>query len=205
MEHSLVTRPSLLVRLRDPQDREAWARFVDLYGPLIYRFTRLRGAQDADAADLTQEVFQSVARVAGRLDYDPRQGTFRGWLYTITRNKLYDFLEKRRRQPIGSGDTTAQEMLQEQACPGNDESLWGQEYQRQLFRWAAEQVRGDFAENTWQAFWNTAVLGQAGPEVAQQLGMSVGAVHVARSRVTARLMKKVKEAQDGEANPPGGL
>src|SRR5262245_60824978 len=80
------TRGSLIVRLRDPKDADAWRQFIDLYGSLIYSFSRKKGLQDADAADLMQEVLRSVAGAAGRLNYDPRRGSFRGWLYTITRN-----------------------------------------------------------------------------------------------------------------------
>jgi RNA polymerase sigma-70 factor (ECF subfamily) len=193
----LLTRPTLLARIRDPQDHAAWQRFVDLYGSLIYQFLRRRGVQDADAADLTQEVFQSVARAAGKLAYDPRQGTFRGWLYTVTRNKLYDFLEKGRRHPAGSGDTASQRRLEAEPADA-DKTLWGQEYERQLFHWAAEQVRGGFAEPTWQAFWQTAVEGRPAAEVAADLGLSVGAVYVAKSRVLARLLKTIEEVRADE-------
>ena len=94
MADALLTRASLLVRLRDPKDRAAWQQFVELYGRLVYGFVRQRGLQDADAADLTQEVFLAVAQAAGRWQYDPRQGSFRGWLYGITRHKLARFPEK---------------------------------------------------------------------------------------------------------------
>jgi RNA polymerase sigma-70 factor (ECF subfamily) len=198
MDDALQTRATLLVRIRDPHDAEAWQRFVDLYGPLVYRFVRQRGLQDADAADLTQEVFQTVARAARRLDYDPSQGTFRGYLYTITRHKLYDFLEKRRDRPAGSGDTSAQRRLEEEPSPEDEEEHWRREHDRQLFHWAASQVRGDFTEQTWQAFWRTAVEGRSGQEVADELKMSVGAVYVARSRVLARLTKKIQEVQGNE-------
>ena len=96
------TRPSLLLRLRDPGDGEAWQLFVDLYAPLVYGLARKRGLQDADAADLTQEVFRSVADAVRRLEYDPRKGTFRGWLYTVTRNKIYNFLSGQRHRRTAS-------------------------------------------------------------------------------------------------------
>jgi RNA polymerase sigma-70 factor (ECF subfamily) len=201
MDDGLLTQPTLLVRIRDPHDAEAWQRFVDLYGPLVYHFVRQRGLQDADAADLTQEVFQTVARAARRLDYDPGQGTFRGWLYTVTRHKLYDFLDKRRDRPAGSGDTAAQRRLEEEPSPEDEEEHWRREHDRQLFHWAAGQVRGAFSEQTWQAFWLTAVEGRSGQEVADELGMSIGAVYVARSRVLARLTKAIQEVQAGETLP----
>ena len=76
MTSSPTTRPSLLVRLRDGDDREAWRQFVELYAPLVYGFARRRGLQDCDAADLTQDVLQAVARVGPPLDYDPERELF---------------------------------------------------------------------------------------------------------------------------------
>ena len=196
MADALLTRASLLARLRDPQDRAAWQQFVELYGSLVYGFVRQRGLQDADAADLTQEVFLAVAQAAGRWQYDPRKGTFRGWLYGITRNKLATFLQRRQSQPVGSGDSNAQRRLNEEPSPGPDpEAAWEQEFQQQLFRLAAAQVRDAFAPTTWQAFWRTAVEGQSAAGVAAELGLSVGAVYVARSRVLARLIEQVQHMQ----------
>src|SRR5262249_15145250 len=130
---ALLTRASLLVRLKDPRDSLAWQQFVELYGSLVYGFVRRRGLQDSDAADLTQEVLQAVSQSMGRWQYDPAQGTFRGWLFAVTRNKMARFLERRRRQPIGSGDSGAQERLNEQASPDQEsEKAWDQEYQQQL-------------------------------------------------------------------------
>src|SRR5437660_7551812 len=111
MLESPATRASLLVRLRDGGDAGAWQEFVQLYAPVVYGFARKRGLQDADAADLMQEVFRSVAGAAGRLEYDPKRGSFRGWLYTVTRNKIYTFLDSQRRQVRGSGDSGAQALL----------------------------------------------------------------------------------------------
>src|SRR5215510_11939375 len=99
MQESPATRVSLLVRLRDGSDAEAWHEFVHLYAPVIYGFARKRGLQDADAADLMQEVLRSVSTAAQRLEYDPSRGTFRGWLFTVTRNKVLNFLDGRRRRP----------------------------------------------------------------------------------------------------------
>jgi RNA polymerase sigma-70 factor (ECF subfamily) len=196
MASALLTRPSLLVRLRDPDDRAAWKQFVELYGSLVYGFARQRGLQDADAADLTQEVFLAVAQAAGRWEYDPQQGSFRGWLYGITRHKLAKFLQRRYAEPVGSGDTSAQQRLDQQPQPGPDpEAAWEQEFQQQVFRLAAAQVRDSFAPTTWQAFWRTAVEGKSGAAVAAELGLSVGAVYVARSRVLARLIEQVQHMQ----------
>src|SRR5947209_3674827 len=85
------TRASLLVRLRDPLDEAAWAEFIDLYTPLVYGYARKQGLQDADAADLTQEVLGALAGAVGRLEYDPHRGAFRNWLFTVVRRKLVDW------------------------------------------------------------------------------------------------------------------
>src|SRR5262245_38875395 len=106
-----ATRASLLVRLRDATDHEAWRQFSRLYAALIYGFARKRGLQDADAADLMQEVLRTVAGAVGGLDYDPGRGSFRSWLFTVTRNKLYNFVSRRKRQDVAGGDTEAHERL----------------------------------------------------------------------------------------------
>jgi RNA polymerase sigma-70 factor (ECF subfamily) len=186
------TRPSLLLRLRDPGDGEAWQLFVDLYAPLVYGLARKRGLQDADAADLTQEVFRSVADAVRRLEYDPRKGTFRGWLYTVARNRLCDLAERGRRQPHGTGDPDVQALLEAQPDRGEERDAWEHEYERQVFRWAADQVCDQFRQTTWQAFWMTAVDGRSVEEAGRELGMSAGAVHIARSRVLARLKDVIR-------------
>jgi RNA polymerase sigma-70 factor (ECF subfamily) len=196
MDEGPETRASLLVRIRDGHDRDAWRQFTDLYAPIVYRFGRRRGLQDADAADLMQEVLRSVAGAASRLEYDPGRGTFRGWLYTVTRNKLANFLNGRRRQTRGSGDSGTRARLEAHPDPGEDpERAWDQEYERRLFALAAERVRGDFQEATWQAFWLTAVEGKSAAESGARLGLSPGAVYVARSRVLARLRDQVRQMQ----------
>jgi RNA polymerase sigma-70 factor (ECF subfamily) len=194
MGSPLLTRASLLARLGDPQDRAAWQQFVELYGALVYGFVRQRGLQDADAADLTQEVFLSIARAAGRWQYDPSQGSFRGWLYGVTRNQLARFLQRRRSQPVGSGGSSGHWLLAELPGPGPDpEAAWEQEFRQQVFRQAARQLRDGFAPTTWQAFWRTAVEGRKATAVAAELGLSVGAVYVAKSRVLARLAERVQD------------
>jgi RNA polymerase sigma-70 factor (ECF subfamily) len=196
MADALLTRASLLARLQDPGDVAAWQQFVDLYGTLVYAFVRQRGLQDADAADLTQEVFLALAETAGRWRYDPRQGRFRGWLYGVTRKKLARFLERRNSQPIGSGDSNANLRLSEE--PSHEPELevaWEREFQQQLFRLAVAAIKDSFTPSTWQAFWGTAIEGKSAAAVAAELGLSVGAVYVAKSRVTARLTEYVQQLQ----------
>jgi RNA polymerase sigma factor (sigma-70 family) len=192
------TRPSLLVRIRDLHDQEAWGEFVEIYGPVVFTFARKRGLQEADAGDLTQEVLRAVAAVAGRLEYDPRKGWFRSWLYTVARNKLHDLAVARRRQCPGSGDPGVQTLLEEQAAR-QDEALWDEEYQRQLFGWAAERVRRRFEETTWRAFWQVGVEGRRPKDAAAALGMTLAAVYMAKSRVLAALKHEVRQLLGDDA------
>lgn len=192
MADSVLTRPSLLARIKDPADRRAWAEFVDIYAPLIYGFAHKQGLQDADAADLTQEVLGAVARSAARLDYDPARGTFRGWLFRVVRNELADFGAARKRHRPGTGDTAVKRRLEEQPAPTADEvAIWEREYERRLFALACEQVRRDFQESTWQAFWLTAIQGKSGKDVAGVLNLSTAAVYLAKRRVTERLREQI--------------
>jgi RNA polymerase sigma-70 factor (ECF subfamily) len=189
------TRASLLVRLRDPHDDGAWRAFIDLYAPLVYGYARKQGLQDADAADLCQDVLAAVAGSIGRLDYDPSRGSFRNWLFTLVRRKLANWWTAQGQQTPGRGDSVTQQLLAQCVEPSSAEQQWESEWEQQVFSWACEQVRPTVSEATWQAFWRTAVAGQPGTQVAEELGLSVGAVYVARSRVLARLKEQVQSAQ----------
>jgi RNA polymerase sigma-70 factor (ECF subfamily) len=193
-----ITRQSLLLRLRDARNVEAWEQFVEVYTPLIYGFCRQHGLQDADAADVSQEVMRAVARAMGGFEYDAERGRFRTWLLTVTRNKLRSFLARQQREPRGDGETATLQRLEAEPSP-EDESHWDAAYHRHLFDVAAEQVRLEVHETTWQAFWQTACEQRDGQEVARRLGLSVGAVYIAKSRVLARLKERIR-AMDGEAH-----
>jgi RNA polymerase sigma-70 factor (ECF subfamily) len=201
MSASPSTRASLLVRLRDPGDGEAWRQFVQLYAPVVYGYARRRGLQDADAADLTQDVLRRMAKGAGQFAYDPSRGAFRGWLFTVTRNQLLDFQERNQRQR-GVGGTSAQQRL-EQEPDRQDEAVFDEEFRRRLLAAAAEQVRCEFEARTWEAFCQTAVDGKKPQDVAVALGLSVGAVYIAKSRVQARLKERVRELADESTGAPG--
>lgn len=195
VDDSPLTRASLLVQLRDGTNHGAWQEFMKLYGPVVYGFARKRGLQDADAADLMQEVMRSVSTSIGRLAYDRSQGTFRGWLFTITRNRVFNFLSARRLRPQGSGDTGTNRMLDSQPAGSDGEDVWEVEYQRRLAALAMQRVKSEFQESTWQAFWQTAVEGKSAADVSGQIGLSTGAIYVAKSRVLARLKEEVEAMQ----------
>ena len=192
MGDSPTTRVSLLLRLRDARDGEAWAEFVDLYAPLVYRLARRHGLQDADAADLTQEVLAALHSSLPRFRYDASRGSFRGWLFTVARNFLRRSAHDRRRHPPASGDSDAHALLEQQPAPPEEVERWEQEYQQRLFEYAAQRVRAHFRPATWEAFWRTSIEGQNARAVAEALHLSVGAVYIARTRVLARIREQIR-------------
>ena len=180
------TPASLLERLRQPFDPQAWARFVALYTPMIFAWGRRVGLSDADAADLVQEVFVTLLQVLPTFAYD-RQRSFRGWLRTLTLNKwrnLRNQPENRIRREPGADAGSA-------AAPDDLEALWEAEYQRHLVGRALAIMRSDFQEATWQACWEMVVAGRPAAEVAAQLGLSVGSVYAAKFRVLDRLRQEL--------------
>ena len=193
---SPVTRPTLLISLRDAGNGTAWREFVRLYAPLVFGYSVQRGLNHADASDLCQEVMVAVAGSMGRFSYDPGRGSFRSWLMRVTRNRLNSFFERQYRRAPSNGTTTVMDFLAQQPSR-EEEDHWETDYRRRMFAWASDQVRGEFTAKTWDAFWQTAVEDKSGDEVATMLGMSAGAVYIARSRVLARLREKITGALKG--------
>jgi RNA polymerase sigma-70 factor (ECF subfamily) len=182
---SIETRASLLLRLRADGDTTAWADFVAIYEPVIYRIARSRGLQDADAREVTQDVLLAVSGAIHRFDLN-RETRFSGWLAQITRNATIDRIRRQRER--GSGLSDMVRTLNQIPESADDPSeLFDLERRRELFRWAGRRVREGVSEQSWQAFWLTAVDSLAAPVVATRLGMTVGAVYVARCRVLAKI------------------
>ena len=172
-----------LVRRHDP---DGWDRFVSLYSPLVYGWSRRAGLNAADAADVVQEVFIAVFRSIGEFRRQRSSDTFRGWLRVICRNKLNDLFRRRGVSPQASGGTDANIAWGQLAEVEPDEATVISE-RRALARRAAELIRGEFEERTWQAFWLIAVEQQTAAETAQRLGITVGAARQAKYSVLRRL------------------
>ncbi len=191
-----LTRASLLLRLRNPRDEAAWSQFVELYAPWSMATRRKQGLQDADAADLSQEVLGAIAGAVGQLEYDPKRGAFRNWLFTIVRRKVSNWRAVQKHRARGSGDSVTQQLLEECPAPESEKATWETDWEDRVFAWASEQVRRAVTTVTWQAFWKTAIDGQPGKQVATDLGLSIAAVYRARSRVTARLKELVQSVHE---------
>ena len=189
---SSATSRSLLDRVK-ADDESAWEALLGLYGPLVYRWLRRWDLQEHEAADIFQEIFGALAKHIGGFRKQNKGDTFRGWLHRITDNKVRDHLRKLGREPGGEGGTEAQmrlASLPEVLPPEGDDSSADHE-DAGLLRAAVDLIRGEFEARTWQAFWLTAVEARSPAEVAAELGMSAGAVRVAKSRVLKRLREEL--------------
>lgn len=192
------TRESLILRLPTANDAEAWQEFIDIYEPLVLRYVRRRGLQDADAREIAQNVFISVANAVDRWQPDREQGRFRAWLFRIAKNQLINWVAKHSRGR-GSGRSSAIEaMVQIDGSPRQHEALI-LDYRREMFRLAAAHVRESFSQSSWDAFWRTSVLDESIESVSLSLGISQGAVYIARSRIIARMKSIIEQWEQNDA------
>jgi RNA polymerase sigma-70 factor, ECF subfamily len=185
---------SSLIRRAQQHDPDAWQRLVDLYGPLVFYWCRRKGQlSSAEASDVFQEVFVAVNGALPRFALGEARQTFRGWLWTITRNKIRDHYRRWKNEPRAVGGTDAGRRLAEipetwdvaSADPADRAEMGS------LFQRALDLVRDQFAERTWQAFWQSAVEGRPTAEIARELGLSENSVRQAKSRVLRRLRQEL--------------
>lgn len=182
-----------LIRRVQRHDRDAWERLSAVYGPVVYEWARQNGLQPPDAADVMQDVFQTLMQSIGRYREQP-SGSFRGWLWTVTRNKVRDQHRKRMNQDAAIGGTDAySRLLQMPEDPPLNESDLGKCEASGVKRRAMDLMKTDFETQTWQAFWRTTIHGEAASDVARDLGVSKWTVYKARSRVLQRLREEFAE------------
>jgi RNA polymerase sigma-70 factor (ECF subfamily) len=177
-----TTSVSLLERLRLPGQAQAWNRFVELYSPLLLYWARKAGLRPEDAADMVQDIFSVLVQKLPEFSYDKTK-RFRGWLRTISLNKLRDRLRKRAGEPDSLKDADLS------ALEGTNglEDFWDVEHHRCLVKRALEIMQAEFQSTTWKACWEHIVNGRSGVEVAEDLGISENAVYIAKYRVLRRL------------------
>lgn len=179
-----TTPVSLLVRLRRPEDHEAWARFVRLYTPLLLHWASKWELQASDADDLVQEVFVALLRSLPTFEYDGRL-SFRGWLHTVVRNKWLELERRRGRLPASDDGLSS-------AAADPWAELEQAEFNALLAQRALQLIEGEFKASTLAAFRATVVEDRAAGEVAVELGLTVNAVYLARNRVLRRLRNELE-------------
>jgi len=179
------TPASLLARLGQPGEQLAWQRFVRLYTPLLFHWTKRLGLQEHDGADLVQDVFALLVRKLPEFAYDPSR-RFRGWLWTLTLNKARE--RQRRAEPLHFNDGA---FAEERTVAPEVDGFIEAEYRAYVVQRALRLMQTEFQDNTWKACWELVVNSRSGEDVARELGLSVGAVYVAKSRVLRRLRQEL--------------
>jgi len=195
-----VTYASLLEKAQ-AQDPAAWDRLVTLYTPLVYHWCRSASLRRDDIEDVGQEVFRAVAVSLRDFRHDRQVGSFRGWLRVIVRNKLIDWWRLEGTREQAEGGTSHQRFMQ--SIPEPDEQQLTQET-RLLYENALELLQGEFSRQSWQAFWSVTVEEQSPEDVAPQVGISVGSVYTARSRILQRFRREFAELLPEVADKPQG-
>lgn len=208
------TSPSLLLRVKcDPPDEDAWSDLLHLYGTIVYDWARSFGVQDSDAANLVQIVFRRVAGAIGRFEPHYEKGSFRAWLWRITRNELNRFFTDRKKRPSAIGGDDAGAMLHSVADPqaddpvGDDlvvEGLIGDDHAEpnpesthiRILRNALELIRPEFSDNVWNSFLKMTIEEKTMNEAAEELGISPGAVRTGKYRVVLRLRELLRGSED---------
>lgn len=189
------TDESLIAQVQNLGDGASWREIVRIYHPVIFRMARRRGMQDADANDVSQQVFIKLAKSIDQ--WQPSEGAppFRAWLATIATNAITNALTRRPKdQAIGG--TSIAEKLQAFPSPEATRAELQQEVKQQVVLWAIEQIRHEFSDAVWLSFQRTAIDGESIESVANDLHRSLGSIYVARYRVIARLKEKVQEASN---------
>ncbi len=197
MSESSATRLSLISRIRQ-DDGAAWNELVDLYSPLVAFWCQRRGVPESEISDLEQEVFFAVSRSIDGYQPTDSSGSFRAWLWGLSRHKIIDALRRRQRFPSAAGGSTALRVIRETPDENLPEQLdLSDVLERAEFavvvRRALEQVRSEFEPRSWQAFWRTTIDGMTVATVSQELDMSEATVRQHRSRILRRLRQQLGE------------
>jgi RNA polymerase sigma-70 factor (ECF subfamily) len=191
------TSASLLERLRAQPDGDAWRRLVAIYTPLLRQWLGRYGLQPSDVDDLTQDVLAVVVRELPAFEHNQRAGAFRRWLRTILVNRLRGFWRARQSRPQATGGSDLGPVLEQLEDPQSGLSqLWDHEHDRHVMARLLELIEPQVTPATWQAFRRVVLEGQDEEAVAAELGVTVNAVFIAKSRVLARLRREAKELLD---------
>jgi RNA polymerase sigma-70 factor (ECF subfamily) len=187
-----VTRQSLLVRARDGVE-EAWNDLVDLYRPLILSWLRRHGVPGNDLDDLSQDILLTVLKHLPSFSHSGNRGAFRAWLRTIVCHRTTDYWRSRDPDTLAVGGSGVTEALQQLQDPSSDlNRYWDEEHDRYVFRCLLDLVEQEFEPITVQAFRRMALDGASGAEVARELGVAVGTVYSAKSRVLRRIRQEAE-------------
>jgi RNA polymerase sigma-70 factor (ECF subfamily) len=186
----LTTSLSLLGRLGQPNQNEAWERFVLLYTPFLsHILTNRLQIRPQEVVDLVQEIFISLLRTLPNFKYDPAKGNFRGYLRQICTSKAIDLRRKHRFPTATEAELSAEE---DEKAGAEIAQVWEKDHNRFLTCRALELMKTEFQPSTWKACWEFVVNGRPATEIARDLGITENAVFVAKHRVIKRLRQELE-------------
>lgn len=189
--HNPETRSTLIVQLKSQQDEAAWWEFVRTYESFLQRLVERRGVPAMHVPDVTQQVLTAIARSIGSWQDDGQEASFRRWVNRVARNVVIKYMARERHHAGGQGGTEALQLLAE--VPAEQDTTLAKQYEHELIVWAAEQVREEFLDSSWRAFWATMIEGREVAQVAEELSLSIGSIYMSRSRIKKRIREKVAE------------
>lgn len=201
MKYESATNASLLLRLRELDDQQAWNEFVDRYGPKILTWCRNFSLQESDAADVTQDVLAKMVSAMRQFEYNAAKGSFRGWLKTVTANAVRDWARSLKRTAAvrGLGQTEVQSLIEQMSDPDAVAALnriIDEGHQSELLREAESRVSLRVQPKNWQIYQLIATHHKTASEIAQELGIPIAEVYVAKSRVIKMLRDTVRTLDD---------
>ena len=188
---------SLIVRLKDQRNDLAWTEFVCGYEPFLMRLVRRLGTPDRHVADVSQQLLIAIAKSVDGWKPDGNVASFRRWLGRVARNVVIKFIVRERKQVTGQGASDFLTLTEDMPDASIDAEQ-ARRYEQELILWAAEQVRGEFRDTSWRAFWATQVEGRSVAEVPKELGVTPGSIYMSRSRIFARIRSHIEEVLDDE-------
>jgi RNA polymerase sigma-70 factor (ECF subfamily) len=189
-----TTRASLLIRIRDARDTQAWSEFHELYAPMLYRFARTRGLSHDDAEDARATCYATIVRKIPHFKYDKNKGQFKAWLRTLVNRRVIDILRKRRER---HADT---DQLQGLIDSGSEvDALWEQQWRRQHLRYCLQQVRSRVSSATYETFTMLMQAGISVPDICQRLEITPNQVYKAKARVLEAIRGLMRELEADEA------
>ncbi len=186
-----LTRESLLIRLKEGEDGCAWQEFYEIYGRLIFGYSLHFDISHAEAEDIVQEVCIKVFRQIIRFDYSPERGRFRGWLKTITRNNVIDYLRRKqsRRKTSKAYRDLAELELESQAAV--DDAIWRLEWEKAIYETALARVRARIGEGTFRVFQRYVLQDQPVEAVAEEFAMDANAIYAVKHRMLKYIRQEV--------------
>jgi RNA polymerase sigma-70 factor (ECF subfamily) len=193
----LETRVSLIQRVRNREDSQAWTEFFEVYRPLLVAYVRKRGVSEHDAADVVQDVFARLVPALAEFQFEPERGRFRTWLWRVTHNALSDWARRRATRDRAERDWVEQQ----ESLGGDSDQEWISLYRRRILEVVLRRVVETTQSVTWACFEGRILAGRPAAEIAADTGVSINAVYVNASRVLARVREECAAFQESLSSP----